>query len=118
MATRPRFAARLFALSMAVALVIGLATGCGATFPAAMDGTRIAINETGKIMVEPALEKMCVAVAKKCKADGVAKDAVCKPDDECRAKIKLYDDAAATVLDSVAKLNRIWYDLKAAGLLK
>ena len=101
-----------------VALMMLVLGGCGKTFPVVMDMTRIAVNETGKIVVEPALEKMCAKVAAKCKADGIAADAECKPDDECRAKIKLYDEAAAAVLDGTAKLNRIWFTLKDAGLIE
>ena len=105
-------------MSVVAVLMLFTITGCGKTFPVIMDASRIAVSGTGKVLVEPALELMCSRVAAKCKADGIAKDAVCKPDDECRAKIKLYDDAAAAVLDGAAKLNRIWFDLKAAGLLK
>jgi hypothetical protein len=108
-------------LGIALALLLAASAvlfGCGKTFPVVMDATRLAINETGKILVEPALEKMCAKVAAKCKADGIPKDAECKPDDECRAKIDLYNDAAGAALDATAKLNRIWFDLEAAGLLK
>ena len=92
--------------------------GCSTTFPAAMNIARVAVKGTGKVIVEPALFKMCEKVAKKCRADGIAGVDVCKPDVECRAKIKAYEAAAKAVEDSAATLNRLWHDLVKAKVIK
>ena len=107
------------ALLLIVAVALGpCVAGCGTTFPAAMNIARVAVKGTGKVVVEPALFKLCESVAKKCRADGIAGSDVCKPDVECRAKIKAYEAAAKAVEDSAATLNRLWYDLDKSGALK
>ena len=92
--------------------------GCATTFPAAMNIARVAVKGTGKVIVEPALFNMCEKVAKKCRADGISSVDVCKPDVECRAKIKAYEAAAKAVEDSAATLNRLWHDLVKSGVIK
>jgi len=91
--------------------------GCS-TFPAIMDTARVAIAETGKAVVQPALDFECERRAKKCAADGIKAGEKCAPDDECRAWKASYVAAAKAVEDGAATLNQLWWDLKAAGVLK
>ena len=83
-----------------------------------MDKARVAVDETGKLVIEPALTIECKRRARKCAADGVKPGELCGPDDECRSWLKSYSAAAKAVEDGAAVLNQLWFDLKKAGVLK
>jgi len=103
-------------LMSVVAVLMLCVSGCG-TFPAILDKSHKTIKAAGQKLVEPNLAPACLARAKKCAADKVAKEQ-CVALTECRGWKKSYAVAKSSIDIGLAGMNRVYSEMCTAGLIE
>ena len=91
--------------------------GCAA-FPVVLDKTHKTVVAAGKTTIEPKLASTCLARAKKCVETGIQDPLRCDPLKQCRGWKKLYASSKASLDTGLAGMNRVYFELVSAGIIK
>lgn len=115
-AAKDRIAGLFVALVITVGLMMMAAASSGCGFPAALAKAHTGVKKMSG-HVEPLLAAECLRRAKACADAGKTKDA-CPPLTECRGWKSSYILGGQYTHRGLALCNRVYDDLKKAGVIK
>jgi len=99
-----------------LALALLALPACGG-FDANLVRTREAVHTLSR-HVQPRLAALCLERARRCASTGTTQPADCKPLQECRAWKQDYVEAVQALYSSLAAMNRVYWTLEHAGVVK
>ena len=101
----------------ALALAALLCAGCATTVPDVLSAAHVGLKDVVSPAVEPVLKDECVKRARRCKDSGITAED-CTAVHVCKEWAAVYTATATALHEQLALLNRLWGELRSAGVVK
>lgn len=94
-----------------------LCAGCATTVPDVLSTAHVGLKDVVSPAIEPVLKDECVRRAKRCKDSGITAED-CTAVALCQQWVAVYTASATALHEQLALLNRLWGELREAGVVK